>query len=114
MTRRGSVSRLTELISEEQVADAYFDLNRGGLKGRRHFTTAGGCLGWDVPNAIGAKIAQPDRQVVEVECGSRPLLQTVASGRPSVVDVKMARRFGGADSTWFDFFSVARGLPRQT
>ena len=30
---------VTELISEEQVADAYFDLNRGP-RGRRHFTTA--------------------------------------------------------------------------
>ena len=54
---------VTELISEEQVADAYFDLNRGA-GGRRHVTTGGGCLGWGVPNAIGAKIAQPDRQVV--------------------------------------------------
>ena len=31
-----------------------------------------------------------------------------------VVDVRIARRYGGADSTWFDFFSVAKGLKRQT
>src|SRR4051812_7149161 len=54
---------VTELISEEQIADAYLNLN-DGPRGRRHFTTAGGCLGWGVPNAIGAKIAQPGRQVV--------------------------------------------------
>jgi benzoylformate decarboxylase len=189
---------VTELISEEQVADAYFDLNRGP-RGRRHFTTAGGCLGWGVPNAIGAKIAQPDRQVVALvgdgsfqfsvqalwtavryevpiavviwnndayqanrkflhQYGGRaaatgrypgcsldsprvdhiaiargygvdgervedpaklaPALErcfkTAAAGRAYVVDVKIARRYGGADSTWFDFFSVARGLKRTT
>jgi thiamine pyrophosphate-dependent acetolactate synthase large subunit-like protein len=189
---------VTELISEEQVADAYFDLNRGP-DGRRHFTTAGGCLGWGVPNAIGAKIAQPHRQVValvgdgsfqfgvqalwtavryevpiaiviwnngayqanrkflhqyggraaatgrypgcaldhpqidhaaiaraygvEAEQVADPAklsaalercFKNVAAGRPSVVDVKIARRYGGADSIWFDFFSIARGIARQT
>jgi benzoylformate decarboxylase len=189
---------VTELISEEQIADAYFDLNRGG-GGRRHFTTAGGCLGWGVPNAIGAKIAKPDRQVVALvgdgsfqfgvqalwtavryeipiavviwnngayqanrkflhQYGGRAAatgrypgcsldhpqidhaaickgygveaervedpaklaaaldrcFKTAAAGRPYVVDVKIARRYGGADSTWFDFFSVARGITRQS
>jgi benzoylformate decarboxylase len=189
---------VTELISEEQVADAYFDLNRGG-RGRRHFTTAGGCLGWGVPNAIGAKIAQPDRQVValvgdgsfqfgvqalwtavryevpiavviwnngayqanrkflhqyggraaatgrypgcsldhpqidhaaickaygvEAERVDDPVklsaalercFKSTAAGHPYVVDVRIARRYGGADSTWFDFFSIARGITRQT
>jgi len=189
---------VTELISEEQVADAYFELNRGA-RGRRHFTTAGGCLGWGVPNAIGAKIAQPDRQVVALvgdgsfqfgvqalwtavryevpvaviiwnngayqanrkflhQYGGRAAatgrypgcaldhpsidhagickaygveaervedpatltaalercFKTTAAGRPYVVDVRIARRYGGADSTWFDFFSVARAIKRQT
>jgi benzoylformate decarboxylase len=189
---------VTELISEEQVADAYFELNRTA-RGRRHFTTAGGCLGWGVPNAIGAKIAQPDRQVVALvgdgsfqfgvqalwtavryevpvaviiwnngayqanrkflhQYGGRAAatgrypgcaldhpsidhaaigkaygveservedpakltgalercFKSTASGRPYVVDVRIARRYGGADSTWFDFFSVARGIKRQT
>jgi thiamine pyrophosphate-dependent acetolactate synthase large subunit-like protein len=189
---------VTELISEEQVADAYFDFNRGP-RGRRHFTTAGGCLGWGVPNAIGAKIAQPDRQVVALvgdgsfqfgvqalwtavryevpvavviwnngayqanrkflhQYGGRAAatgrypgcaldhpsidhaaickaygveaervddpakltaalercFRSTAEGRPYVVDVKIARRYGGADSTWFDFFSIARGISRQT
>jgi benzoylformate decarboxylase len=189
---------VTELISEEQVADAYFDLNRGA-GGRRHFTTAGGCLGWGVPNAIGAKIARPDRQVVALvgdgsfqfgvqalwtavryevpiavviwnngayqanrkflhQYGGRAAatgrypgcsldhpsidhaaickaygvdaervedpaklsaalercFKTADAGRPYVVDVKIARRYGGAESTWFDFFSIARGIRRQT
>jgi len=189
---------VTELISEEQVADAYLDLNHGA-RGRRHFTTAGGCLGWGVANAIGAKIAQPERQVVALvgdgsfqfgvqalwtavryevpiavviwnngayqanrkflhQYGGRAAatgrypgcaldhpsidhaaiskaygveaehvedpaaltaaldrcFKTAAAGRPYVVDVKVARRYGGADSTWYDFFSIARGLARQT
>ena len=40
--------------------------------------------------------------------------KTAAAGRPYVVDVKIARRYGGAESTWFDFFSIARGIARQT
>ena len=189
---------VTELISEEQAADAYFELSRDA-RGRRHFTTSGGVLGWGVPNAIGAKIAQPDRQVialvgdgsfqfgvqalwtavryevpiavviwnngayqanrkfmhaynrraaatgrypgvsidspqidhvsickgygVEAERVEEPgrlaaalarCLEAVERGRPYVVDVKVVRRYGGADSTWFDFFSVAKRIKRQS
>jgi benzoylformate decarboxylase len=189
---------VTELISEEQAADPYFELNRDA-HGRRHFTTGGGCLGWGVANAIGAKIAQPSRQVVALvgdgsfqfgvqalwtavryevpvaviiwnnneyqanrkflhQYGGRAAatgrypgcsidhpsidhisiakgygveaervddpakltasldrcFKAVASGRPYVVDVRIARRYGGAESTWFDSFSVARGVKRQT
>jgi benzoylformate decarboxylase len=189
---------VTELISEEQAADAYFELNRD-TRGRRHFTTSGGVLGWGVPNAIGAKIAQPRRQVVALvgdgsfQFGVQALWTAVRyeipvaiviwnngsyqanrkfmhqynrraaatgrypgvsidspridhvsiskgygvegervddpaklaaalercfkaadSGRPYVVDVKIVRRYGGAESTWFDYFSVAKGINRQT
>ena len=189
---------VTELISEEQAADPYFELNRNA-QGRRHFTTGGGCLGWGVPNAIGAKIAQPNRQVValvgdgsfqfgvqalwtavryeipvavviwnngayqanrkflhayggraaatgkypgcsidhpsidhvaiakgygvEAERVDDPARLTavlercfkaVVSGRPYVVDVRIARRYGGAASTWVDSFSIARGVRRQS
>jgi thiamine pyrophosphate-dependent acetolactate synthase large subunit-like protein len=37
-----------------------------------------------------------------------------AAGRPYVVDVKIERRYGGADSTWFDHFSIAKGIKRQS
>jgi len=189
---------VTELISEEQVADAYFEFNRDGA-GRRHFTTAGGCLGWGVANAIGAKIAQPNRQVVALvgdgsfqfgvqalwtavryevpiaiviwnnreyqanrkfmhQYGGRaaatgrypgtsldsPRIDHVAickgygveaervtdpaglaaalqrclnatvAGRPYAVDVDVARRYPGFETTWFDFFSVAKGTKRRT
>jgi benzoylformate decarboxylase len=189
---------VTELISEEQVADAYFELNRDA-SGRRHFTTGGGCLGWGVANAIGAKIAQPNRQVVALvgdgsfqfgvqalwtavryevpvaiviwnnreyqanrkfmhQYGGRaaatgrypgtsldsPRIDHVAickgygveaervadptglasalercfaasaSGRPYVVDVDVARRYPGSETTWFDYFSVAKGIKRRS
>lgn len=195
-----------ELISEEQLADSYFDLNQSsrpstgsGQAGRRQYITSGGCLGWGVAAAIGAKIAQPDRQVVAlvgdgsflfgaqalwtaaryevpvlvviwnnrayqanrryldqyggraaatgryIGCSLTPPdvdhvaickgygveaervddpaalgaaldrgLRATTEGRPFVLDVRIRRRLGGADSTWYDFFSVARRIPRQT
>jgi thiamine pyrophosphate-dependent acetolactate synthase large subunit-like protein len=187
-----------ELISEEQLANAYVDLNQRA-HGRRQLITSGGCLGWAVPTAIGAKIAQPDRQVialvgdgsflfgaqalwtaaryevpitvviwnnsayqanrrylhqyghraaetgryigcslaspdvdhvsickgygVEAERVDEPArvgdaveraLRAAADGRPYVLDIRIRRRLGGAESTWYDFFSIARKLPRQT
>ena len=195
-----------ELISEEQLANAYFDLNQptsgagpGQAGGRRQFITSGGCLGWGVPAAIGAKIADPDRQVVALvgdgsflfgaqalwtaaryevpiavviwnnsayqanrrylhQYGGRAAatgkyvgcslgspeidhvsickgygveaekvddparlgdaldraLRAVSDGKPYVVDVRLRRRLGGAESTWYDFFSVARKIPRSS
>jgi hypothetical protein len=41
-------------------------------------------------------------------------LEGVERGRPYGVDVRVARRYGGADSTWFDFFSVAKRIERQS
>jgi benzoylformate decarboxylase len=38
----------------------------------------------------------------------------MTAGRPYVVDVVIERRFGGAASSWYDFFSVARKQPRQS
>jgi thiamine pyrophosphate-dependent acetolactate synthase large subunit-like protein len=187
-----------ELISEEQLANAYFDLN-GRPRGRRQFITSGGCLGWGVPAAIGAKIADPDRQVVAlvgdgsflfgaqalwtaaryevpvlvviwnnrayqanrryldqyggraaktgkyIGCSLAPPdvdhvaicrgygvdaervddpsrlpeaidrgLRATADGRAYVLDVRIRRRLGGAQSTWYDFFSIARRIRRQT
>src|SRR5262245_5929846 len=189
---------VVEMPTEEQLACSYLDFDEDGA-GRRMLTTSGGCLGWGVAAAIGAKIAQPDRQVValvgdgsfqfgvqalwsaaryevpvavviwdnngyqanrqflhqyggraaatgryvsssldspeidhvsickgygvEAERVSEPdqlagaidrCLRATVEGRPYVLDVKIERRDGGADSTWYDFFSVARKLPRQS
>jgi thiamine pyrophosphate-dependent acetolactate synthase large subunit-like protein len=187
-----------EMPTEEQLACSYLDFDQSG-GGRRQLTTSGGCLGWAVAAAIGAKIAEPDRQVVALvgdggfqfgvqalwsaaryevpvgiiiwnnngyqsnrrflhEYGGRAAatgryisasldspeidhvaiskgygveaervvhpdqlanaidrcLRAIDRGRPYLLDVKIQRRYGGADSTWYDFFSVARKQPRQT
>ena len=41
-------------------------------------------------------------------------LRTVADGRPYLLDVSIERHYGGADSEWHDFFSVARNEPRRS
>ncbi|MBO0783669.1 MAG: hypothetical protein J2P37_33065, partial [Ktedonobacteraceae bacterium] len=41
-------------------------------------------------------------------------LRAIDEGRPYLLDVKIQRRYGGADSTWYDFFSVAQKQTRQT
>lgn len=189
---------VTELITEEQPAGAYFSLDPDG-GGRRMYTTGGGCLGWGLGAAIGAKMAHPDKQVVsligdgsfqfavqalwtaaryEVPVGiviwnnnayqanrkflhlyggraaatgkyigcslESPEIDYVslakaysieaervddpdalgaaltrcftanAEGRPYILDVRIRRGWGGADSTWYDFFSVGRGRPRTS
>jgi len=40
--------------------------------------------------------------------------RAMSDGRPYLVDVVIERRFDGNDSEWYEFFSVARNMPRQT
>lgn len=40
--------------------------------------------------------------------------RAMTDGRPYLVDVAIERRFDGNDSDWYEFFSVARNIPRQT
>ena len=40
-------------------------------------------------------------------------LFAVADGRPYLLDVAIERHYGGADSGWYDFFSVARNVVRE-
>jgi benzoylformate decarboxylase len=39
-------------------------------------------------------------------------LRSVGEGRTYLLDVKIERMYGGADSDWYDFFSVAKNQPR--
>jgi thiamine pyrophosphate-dependent acetolactate synthase large subunit-like protein len=53
------------------------------------------------------------------EPGERPgalarCLRAVSDGRAYVLDVQVERLFGGSDSTWYDFFSVAKNVPRSS
>ena len=54
----------------------------------------------DDPNQLGAAL---DR-----------CLRRVEGGQPYLLDIEIERRYGGADSDWYDFFSVARGEPRRS
>ena len=40
--------------------------------------------------------------------------RAMAAGRPHLVDVVIERRFPGKESDWYEFFSVARNIPRQS
>jgi benzoylformate decarboxylase len=41
-------------------------------------------------------------------------LRATSEGRSYVLDVEVGRLYGGAESTWFDFFSVAKREPRTS
>ncbi len=40
--------------------------------------------------------------------------RAMQKGRPYLIDARIKRYFEGSDSDWHDFYSVARGIPRQT
>ena len=40
--------------------------------------------------------------------------RAMADGRPYLLDIIIERRFEGKDSDWYEFFSVAKNLPRQS
>jgi benzoylformate decarboxylase len=71
-------------INYVSMADAY------GIEGERV----------DDPQSLAAAIGRCKR--------------AMADGRPYLLDVVIERRFEGRESDWYDFFSVARNLPRQT
>ncbi len=58
----------------------------------------------------GERVADPAKLGAALE----RCLRSVSDGRPYLLDVEIERQFGGADSDWHDFFSVARGQPRRT
>lgn len=55
-------SIVSELASSDLFLWRHINFLQAG-RGRRHFTSSGGCLGWGLGAAIGVKIAEPQRQV---------------------------------------------------
>lgn len=56
----------------------------------------------------GERVEDPEKlQAALARC-----LRAVGEGRPYLLDVKIERMYGGADSDWYDFFSVAKNQPR--
>lgn len=58
----------------------------------------------------GEKITDPRRLAAAIKRCKRAM----TDGRPYLLDVAIERRFEGKDSDWYDFFSVAKNIPRQT
>ncbi len=56
----------------------------------------------------GERVERPEKlQEALARC-----LRAVGDGRPYLLDVEVGRIYGGSDSSWYDFFSVARKEPR--
>lgn len=55
-------SIVSELASSDLFLWRHINFLQSG-RGRRHFTSSGGCLGWGLGAAIGVKIAEPQHQV---------------------------------------------------
>jgi thiamine pyrophosphate-dependent acetolactate synthase large subunit-like protein len=190
---------VSELVTSEFYLTHHLDIDHRRAARRTNLAGSAGVLGWGLGAAVGAKIAQPDRQVValvgdgcvhfgpqsmwtasryEVPVGfvvwnngqyqanrrylhnygrraaatgkyigaflGAPEIDNVslakaygvegervedpaklstalgrmrdvlAEGRAYLLDVKIAREFGGKQSTWYDFFSVAKKQSRQS
>ena len=105
--------------------------NNGQYQANRKFLHAYGRRAAETGKYIGVSLGAPDIDNVSIAKGysvegervADPAklgdaldrcLDAVADGRPYLLDVEIERQFGGADSDWHDFFSIARGQPRQT
>lgn len=54
---------VSELVTSEPFLPKYLEIDHTRSERRRNLTSSGGVLGWGVAAAVGAKIAQPGRQV---------------------------------------------------
>ena len=105
--------------------------NNGQYQANRRFLHAYGGRAAETGKYIGCNLGSPDIDNVALARGygvdgemvAEPsevgpaidrCLRAMADGRPYVLDVKVERRFGGADSTWHDFFSVAKKQARRS
>ena len=105
--------------------------NNGQYQANRRFLHAYGGRAAETGKYIGCNLGSPDIDNVALARGygvdgemvAEPsevgpaidrCLRAMADGRPYVLDVKAERRFGGADSTWHDFFSVAKKQARRS
>jgi benzoylformate decarboxylase len=105
--------------------------NNGQYQANRRFLDGYGGRAAATGKYIGCNLASPDIDNValakgygvegelveepsEVGPAIERCLKAMGDGRPYVLDVKVERRFGGAESTWFDFFSVAKRQARRT
>ncbi len=105
--------------------------NNGGYQANRKFLHLYGGRAAATGKYVGANLQGPDIDNVslckgygvEAERVDDPAkldgaldrcFEATANGRPYLVDVRLARRLGGADSTWYDHFSIAKGERRRS
>ena len=105
--------------------------NNGGYQATRKFLHLYGGRAAATGKYVGANLQGPDIDNVslckgygvEAERVDDPAkldgaldrcFEATANGRPYLVDVRLARRLGGADSTWYDHFSIAKGERRRS
>ena len=105
--------------------------NNGQYQANRKFLHAYGGRAAATGKYIGVSLGAPDIDNVSIAKGygvegervADPArlgdaldrcLDAVADGRPYLLDVEIERQFGGADSDWHDFFSIARGQARES
>ena len=114
-----------------EVPLAVIVYNNGGYQANRKFLHLYGGRAAATGKYVGANLQGPDIDNVslckgygvEAERVDDPAaldaaldrcFDATSNGRPYLVDVRLARRLGGADSTWYDHFSVAKGEPRRS
>ena len=105
--------------------------NNGQYQANRRFLHAYGGRAAETGKYIGCNLASPEIDNValakgygvegelveepgEVGPAIERCLAAMREGRAYVLDVKVERRFGGSESTWYDFFSVAKRQARQS
>ena len=105
--------------------------NNGQYQANRRFLHAYGGRAAETGKYIGCNLASPEidnvalakgygvegelvEEPVEVGPAIERCLAAMREGRAYVLDVKVERRFGGSESTWYDFFSVAKRQARQS
>ena len=105
--------------------------NNGQYQANRRFLHAYGGRAAETGKYIGCNLANPEidnvalakgygveGELVEAPDDVGPAIErclaAMREGRPYVLDVKVERRFGGSESTWYDFFSVAKRQARQS
>ncbi len=105
--------------------------NNGGYQANRRFLHGYGGRAAETGKYVGTSLRGPDIDNIAIASGygvegervEDPnrlgaaldrCLRRVEDGQPYLLDIEIERRYGGADSDWYDFFSVARGEPRRS
>jgi len=58
----------------------------------------------------GEKVTDPEKLTAALN----RCQQSMQAGKPYLVDVRIRKYGVGSDSQWYDFYSIAKGIPRQS